>query len=47
MTAFTSFLATEHSSAIFWISSDFDIMGLLLLKKLSAAREAGFAPVSP
>jgi hypothetical protein len=30
MTDFTSFLATEHSSATFWMSSDFDIMRVFL-----------------
>src|SRR5680860_1167067 len=48
MTAFTSFFATAHSSAIFWISSDFDIMGFVP-PEIESPRPPGsfFCPVSP
>ena len=41
MTAFTSFFANESSSAIFWISSDFDIIGSVPSEKVSLCRLKG------
>src|SRR5581483_8430157 len=42
MTALTSFLAIETSSAIFWISSDFDIMSFVPLVKEALGRLGDF-----